>query len=83
MGSPLTGLLTFSVTMRQYKRMHPRPNLISGRNTIVYIITLAGGAMAGYASSISNKDTETNLSDLFTKFLMRPSRELLLGSFTY
>ena len=28
-------------------------------------------------------DTETNLSDLFTKVLPRPKRELLLDSFTY
>ena len=38
-GFSIDGLLTFSVTMRQYRRMHPRPNLISGRNTIVHRIT--------------------------------------------
>ena len=35
-------LLKFSVTMRQYIRMHPRLNLITGRNTILYSITWAG-----------------------------------------
>ena len=42
LGSPLTDLLTFSVTMSQYIRMHPRPNISSGRNTKVYCITWAG-----------------------------------------
>ena len=39
LGSPLTDLLIFSVTMSQYIRMHPRPNLSSARKTIVCCIT--------------------------------------------
>ena len=39
LGSPLMDQLTFSVTMRQYIRMHQRPDLRSGRNTILYRIT--------------------------------------------
>ena len=32
---------------------------------------------------MAKENTETNLSDLFTKVLPRPRRELLLDSFTY
>ena len=36
---PIGGyILTFSVTIKMYTRMHPRPNLRSERNTIVYRI---------------------------------------------
>ena len=35
------------------------------------------------ACRMEKEDTETNLSDLFTKVLPRPRRELLLDSFTY
>ena len=39
--------------------------------------------VASGACRMAKKDTETNLSDLFTKALPRPKRELLLHSFTY
>ena len=32
---------------------------------------------------IAKEDTETNLSDIFTKLLPRPRRELLMDSFSY
>ena len=40
-------------------------------------------AVASGACRMAKEDTETNLSDLFTKVLPRPRRELLLDSFTY
>ena len=40
-------------------------------------------AVASGACRMEKKDTDTNLSDLFTKLLLRPRRELLLESFTY
>ena len=40
-------------------------------------------AVASGVCRMSKEDTETNLSDLFTKVLPRPRRELLLESFTY
>ena len=39
-------------------------------------------AVASSAYRIAQEDTETNLSELFTKVLQRPWRELLLDSFT-
>ena len=40
-------------------------------------------AVARGACRIIKDDTETNLSNLFTKVLPLPRRELLLDSFTY
>ena len=40
-------------------------------------------AVSSGACRISKEDTETNLSDLFTKVLLQPRRELLLETFTY
>ena len=40
-------------------------------------------AVSSGACRMEKKDTETNLSDLFTKVLPQPRRELLLESFTY
>ena len=40
-------------------------------------------AVASGACRISKKDTETNLSDLFTKVLTRVRRGFLLNTFTY
>ena len=40
-------------------------------------------AVASGACRMTKEDTETNLSDIFTKFLPQPRRELLLDSFTY
>ena len=39
--------------------------------------------VASGACSMAKEDTETNLSDIFTKVLPQPRRELLLDSFTY
>ena len=39
--------------------------------------------VASGACRMSKEDTETNLSDLFTKLLLQPRRELLLDIFTY
>ena len=40
-------------------------------------------AVSSGAFMMTKEDTETNLSDIFTKVLPRPRRELLLNSFTY
>ena len=40
-------------------------------------------AVAAGVCRIAKEDTETNLSDLFTKVLPRPRRETLLNMFTY
>ena len=40
-------------------------------------------AVASGACHIEKEDTETNLSDLFTKVLTRVRREFLLNKFTY
>ena len=40
-------------------------------------------AVASGACRIAKEDTETNLSDLFTKVLTRVRREFLLNKFTY
>ena len=40
-------------------------------------------AVASGACRMAKEDTETNLSDIFTKVLPRPRRELLLDSFTF
>ena len=39
--------------------------------------------MASGACRMAKEDTETNLSDLFTKVILRTRRKLLLESFTY
>ena len=39
-------------------------------------------AVASGACSMEKEDTDTNLSDLFTKVLPLPRREILLESFT-
>ena len=40
-------------------------------------------AVASGACRMEKEDTDTNLSNLFTKVLPQPRRELLLDSFTY
>ena len=40
-------------------------------------------AVASGACRMEKEDTETNLSDLFTKVIPKPRKELLLDSFTY
>ena len=39
--------------------------------------------MASGSCRVAKEDTETNLSDISTKMLPQPRRELLLDSFTY
>ena len=50
-------------------------------NSILY--HMIREAVASVACGMAKEDTETNLSDLFTKVLPRPRKELLLDSFTY
>ena len=40
-------------------------------------------AVVSGACRVTKEDTETNLSDIFTRVLPLPKRELLLNSFTY
>ena len=59
----------------------PESQLRKKHDSILY--HMIREAVASGACRMAKEDTETNLSDIFTKVLPRPRRELLLNSFTY
>ena len=59
----------------------PESHLRKKHHSISYNMSREG--VASGTCRIAKEDTETNLSDLFTKVLPLPRRELLLDSFTY
>ena len=59
----------------------PESHLRKKNNSISY--HMSRKAVASGECSMAKEDTETNLSDLFTKVIPRPRRKLLLDSFTY
>ena len=59
----------------------PKSQLRNKHHSILY--HMIREAVASGSCRMTKEDTETNLSDLFTKVLPRPRSELLLESFTY
>ena len=59
----------------------PESHIRKKHHSISYHISREAVAIG--ACRMAKEVTETNLSDLFTKVLPLPRRELLLGSFTY
>ena len=59
----------------------PKYQLRKKNHSILY--HMSREAVSSGACSMAKEDTETNISHLFTKVLLRPRRELLLYSFTY
>ena len=59
----------------------PESQLRKKHHIILY--QMSREAVASGTCRTAKEDTETNLSDIFTKVLPRPRRELLLNSFTY
>ena len=59
----------------------PESQLSKKHHSISY--HMSRGAVVSGACRMAKEYTETNLSDLFTKVLPRPRRELLLDSSTY
>ena len=59
----------------------PKSQLKKKHHIISYYMSRE--AVASSACRMAKEDTETNLSELFTKVIPRPRRELLLESFTY
>ena len=59
----------------------PKSQLRKKHHSIYY--HMSREAVASGAYGMSKEDTETNISDLFTKVLLRPRRELLLHSLNY
>ena len=59
----------------------PKSQLRNKHHSILY--HMSREAVASGACRITKEDTDTNLSELFTKVIPRPRRELLFGSFTY
>ena len=59
----------------------PESQLRNKHHSILY--HMSREAVASGACRMAKENTETNLSDLFTKVLPRPRGELLLDRFTY
>ena len=59
----------------------PKYQLRKKHHSISY--NMSREAVASGACRMAKEDTETNLSNLFTKVLPQPKRELLLDSFNY
>ena len=59
----------------------PESQLKKKHHSILY--HMSREAVASGACWITKEDTETNISDLFTKVLTRVQREFLLNKFTY
>ena len=65
-----------------YKNLStPKSQLRNKHHSISY--NMSRKVVASGACRMAKEDTDTNLSDLFTKVLPRTRRELLLESFTY
>ena len=82
-GVPVDGPTnTFCDNEAVYKNVStPESQLKKKHHSIYYHISQY--AVASGACCIAKEDTETNLTDLFTKLLTRVRRECLLNKFTY
>ena len=82
-GVPIDGLTDmFCDNEAVYKNASmPESQLRKKHHSIAY--HMSRESVGSCASQISKEYTETNLSDLFAKVLLRPRRELLLKKFIY
>ena len=80
-GFPIDGYTEiFCNTEAVYKDASmPKYQLRKKHHSILYHVIRE--AVASGACRISKEDTETNLSDLFTKVLPRPRRVIIVGQF--